>query len=101
MPKVKFTETVIHETEGYKKGPKFEEGKVYDLPEDQAERWLRRKLAVSAEKAKKVDEPEIAGEPVEEAEEVEEEEDEEEETETEGDAQPTMPRRRGRPPKVR
>lgn len=52
--KVTFTQTSIYETEGPKKGPRFEEGKTYELREDIADRWIKRNLAVTAEDGAKV-----------------------------------------------
>lgn len=37
--KITFTRTEIYETLGPKKGPVFEAGHTYDLPQDQCEKW--------------------------------------------------------------
>lgn len=47
--RIRFTEGVIHETEGRGRGPRYGAGEVYDLDDDQARRWLRRGVAVPAE----------------------------------------------------
>ena len=47
--RVRFLKTAIYETEGFERGPRFEEGSVHDLREDIAERWIRRGLAEKAE----------------------------------------------------
>lgn len=44
--KIRFIKTVQAETEGRNKGPTYKEGTVLDLPEDSANRWLRRSVAV-------------------------------------------------------
>lgn len=43
MPKVQFTET---RTRRDSEGKTFHAGEVYDLPRDQADRWVRRNVAV-------------------------------------------------------
>lgn len=46
MKRIRFTETVIYETEGYQKGPTFKEGTTHDFEDGFADRWLRRNKAV-------------------------------------------------------
>ena len=62
--KIRFIETVQAETEGRHKGPVYKAGTVLDLPEDSANRWLRRSVAVEhTEKpapAKPVEKPKAA-----------------------------------------
>lgn len=43
--KIIFTRTEIYETEGPNKGPVFEKGHVYEMPEDKASRWINRDAA--------------------------------------------------------
>lgn len=49
MKRIRFTQDAIYETEGYQKGPRFEEGSVHDFEDDFANRWLRRNVAVEVE----------------------------------------------------
>lgn len=44
--RIRFTETVVYETEGPGKGPVYSAGTVHDFSDDFAGRWLRRKVAV-------------------------------------------------------
>lgn len=44
--RIRFTETVVYETEGPGKGPVYEAGSVHEVSDDFAGRWLRRKVAV-------------------------------------------------------
>lgn len=42
---IKFLRPELYENEGRLKGVLYEEGRVYDLPPDQANRWLSRGAA--------------------------------------------------------
>lgn len=44
--RIRFTETVVYETEGPGKGPVYAAGSVHDFTDDFAGRWLRRRVAV-------------------------------------------------------
>lgn len=44
--RIRFTETVVYETEGPGKGPVYSAGSVHDFTDDFAGRWLRRRVAV-------------------------------------------------------
>jgi len=46
MIRVRFTETVIYETEGRNQGPEYVENEEYELRDDFAQRWLQRGVAV-------------------------------------------------------
>lgn len=47
--RIQFTSAQIYETEGPRRGPRFEEGEVYDCREDFAHRWVERNVAVHIE----------------------------------------------------
>lgn len=48
--KVRFTADAQLENEGPGKGPEFKAGEVYEMSDDQAQRWIRRGVAEAAEK---------------------------------------------------
>lgn len=43
--KVRFLRTEVYETEGFNKGPIFEQGSIHLFDRDFAERWIRRGAA--------------------------------------------------------
>jgi hypothetical protein len=47
--RIKFLSTQLYESQGRGQGPRYEAGRVYDLPEAFAERWLRRGVAERAD----------------------------------------------------
>lgn len=62
--RVKFKRTEIHETLGRMHGPEYVEGRQYELPEDQANRWIQRGAAFEVEDPTgKPSEAEIVGGP--------------------------------------
>ena len=44
--KIQFTEAVVYETEGPRKGPSYSKDEVLECSEAFAQRWLRRGVAV-------------------------------------------------------
>jgi len=48
---ITFTEDVIYETEGRKKGEVFKSGTTHELREDLADRWIRRDVAFEGKPA--------------------------------------------------
>jgi hypothetical protein len=59
--RVRFLEDTIFETEGFRKGPRFEAGSVHEFSDDAAERWIRRGLAEKVESTRRL--PRAAVEP--------------------------------------
>lgn len=58
--RVRFLQDVIFETEGFRKGPRFDAGSVHDFAEDFAERWIRRGLAERVTEGRRRAEPSAA-----------------------------------------
>lgn len=47
--RVRFTQDTIFETEGFRKGPRFEAGSAHDFADDFAQKWINRGVAERVE----------------------------------------------------
>jgi len=55
--RVRFLQDAVYETEGFRKGPRFEAGSVHELRDDLAQRWINRGVAERVEGGKPRREP--------------------------------------------
>lgn len=47
--RIRFLQDAVYETEGFRKGPRFEAGSTHELREDLAQRWINRGIAERVE----------------------------------------------------
>ena len=59
MIRVRFTSTVIYETEGRNQGPEYVQNEEYELRDDFAQRWLQRGVAVRVDAASEPSAPRV------------------------------------------